>query len=75
MPPLPSEEGRQRHKRRFVNVRRQRRNRELLTWCVFVVVAGSLLWMMVWAWGKWHRGGIHTKDNSPNTRFWQSINE
>ena len=73
--PEATEEGRKRRTRRWTDVRRQRRNREMVTWFLFVVVAGSLIWVTVWMWSRWNHGDFRRQDRSPTTRFWQSINE
>lgn len=72
---LPSEEGVKRRNRRWTDLRRHRRNREMLVWVLFIVVAGSLIWVTVWMWSKWNHGDFRSQDRSPATRFWQSINE
>jgi hypothetical protein len=62
-PKLPSEVGRQRQQRRYVNARRRHRNRELVTWLLFVVLAGAAIWGSVWLWNRWNRGGMKALKN------------
>jgi hypothetical protein len=60
-PPGPEFEPR-RPRRRF---HLQRRHRELLAFCLYVLMFGVLIWTTVWVWGQWRHGSPPKPEQSP----------
>lgn len=74
-PSLPSPEGRKRRSRRWTDLRRHRRRREALAWILFILFAGSLIWVTVWTWGKSRHSSLPSQATQPFDRIIHSITE